>query len=180
MQTGACDTIPPRLAVIGSSVVAVELAQAFARLGSKVTVLARSTLLSREDPATGEAVTAVFRSERIEVLDRTEASEALYLEGEFRLTTRQGELRADRLLVATGRAPKNDTHPPVDGVGSLRNPCLLSAPGTYHFFDTWLLVPRRISAPTRKVTQRQSAADYRSLDAHHLAVPCVGYKSLND
>ncbi|MCB8573715.1 FAD-dependent oxidoreductase, partial [Bilophila wadsworthia] len=31
------DSIPERLAVIGSSVVAVELAQAFARLGSRVT-----------------------------------------------------------------------------------------------------------------------------------------------
>ncbi|TAM02513.1 MAG: hypothetical protein EPN67_11005, partial [Pusillimonas sp.] len=36
------DTLPERLAVIGSSVVAVELAQAFARLGSQVTILARS------------------------------------------------------------------------------------------------------------------------------------------
>jgi mercuric reductase len=49
------DTIPERLAVIGSSVVALELAQAFARLGSKVTILARSTLFFREDPAIGEA-----------------------------------------------------------------------------------------------------------------------------
>ncbi|KAB1540425.1 FAD-dependent oxidoreductase, partial [Klebsiella pneumoniae] len=40
----ASDTIPERLAVIGSSVVALELAQAFARLGSKVTALARNTL----------------------------------------------------------------------------------------------------------------------------------------
>ena len=46
----ASDVIPARLAVIGSSVVAVEMAQAFARLGSQVTVLARSTLLFREDP----------------------------------------------------------------------------------------------------------------------------------
>ena len=36
-------TIPQRLAVIGSSVVAVELAQAFARLGSHVTILARNS-----------------------------------------------------------------------------------------------------------------------------------------
>src|SRR6202171_926289 len=45
------DTIPTRLTVIGSSVVAAELAQAFARLGSRVTVLARRTLFSLEDPA---------------------------------------------------------------------------------------------------------------------------------
>ncbi|TAJ30531.1 mercury(II) reductase [Bosea sp. (in: a-proteobacteria)] len=99
------ETIPPRLAVIGSSVVAVELAQAFARLGSKVTILARSTLFFREDPAIGEAVTAAFRAEGLEVLEHTQASKVAYADGEFVLATGQGELRADRLLVATGRAP---------------------------------------------------------------------------
>jgi mercuric reductase len=44
------DAIPPRLTVIGSSAVASELAQAYARLGARVTILARHTLLSREDP----------------------------------------------------------------------------------------------------------------------------------
>ena len=101
----ASDTIPERLTVIGSSVVAVELAQAFARLGSQVTILARSTLFFREDPAIGEAVTAAFRAEGIEVLDHTQASHVAYADGEFLLTTGHGELRADKLLVATGRAP---------------------------------------------------------------------------
>ncbi|MCL6456059.1 MAG: mercury(II) reductase, partial [Ralstonia pickettii] len=101
----ASDTLPDRLAVIGSSVVAVELAQAFARLGSQVTVLARSTLFFREDPAIGEAVTAAFRAEGITVLDHTQASQVAYANGEFVLTTGHGEIRADQLLVATGRAP---------------------------------------------------------------------------
>ena len=55
------DTIPARLAVIGSSVVALELAQAFARLGSQVTILARSTLFFREDPAIGERFASVYQ-----------------------------------------------------------------------------------------------------------------------
>ena len=101
----ASDTLPERLAVIGSSVVAVELAQAFARLGSRVTILARSTLFFREDPAIGEAVTAAFRAGGIEVLDHTQASHVAHADREFVLTTGHGELRADRLLVATGRAP---------------------------------------------------------------------------
>ncbi|WP_407229818.1 mercury(II) reductase [Escherichia coli] len=92
-------------AVIGSSVVALELAQAFARLGSQVTILARSTLFFREDPAIGEAVTAAFRAEGIEVLEHTQASQVAHVNGEFVLTTGHGELRADKLLVATGRAP---------------------------------------------------------------------------
>lgn len=104
----ASDTIPERLAVIGSSVVAVELAQAFARLGSKVSILARSRLLFREDPAVGEALTNAFRAEGIEVLEQTQASRVAHQAGEFVLTTGHGELRADRLLVATGRTPNTD------------------------------------------------------------------------
>ena len=103
------ETLPKRLAVIGSSVVALELAKAFARLGAKVTILARSTLFFREDPAIGEAVTAAFRMEGIEVREHTQASQVAYIngegDGEFVLTTAHGELRADKLLVATGRAP---------------------------------------------------------------------------
>jgi mercuric reductase len=99
-----CDAIPRRLAVIGSSVVALELAQAFARLGSKVTILARHTLFYREDPAIGEAMTSAFRAEGIEVLEHTQASQVRYVNDEFVLTSSTGEWCADKLLVATGRA----------------------------------------------------------------------------
>jgi mercuric reductase len=101
----ASERIPSRLAVIGSSVVAVELAQAFARLGSRVTILARSTLLFREDPEIGKALAAAFRAEGIEVLEQTQASRVSYVDGEFGLATNRGEQRADGLLVATGRSP---------------------------------------------------------------------------
>jgi mercuric reductase len=86
-------------------VVALELAQAFARLGSQVTILARSTLFFREDPAIGEAVTAAFRTEGIKVLEHTQASQVAHVNGEFVLITGHGEVRADKLLVATGRIP---------------------------------------------------------------------------
>ena len=104
----AADAIPPRLAVIGSSVVAVELAQAYARLGSQVTILARSTLFFREDPAIGEAITAAFRDEGIRVLTQTQAHRVAFADGVFTLHTHQGTIQAERLLVATGRAP--NTH----------------------------------------------------------------------
>ncbi len=107
----ASDSIPPRLAIIGSSVVVAELAQAFARLGSRVTLLARSTLFFREDPAIGEAVTAAFRAEGIEVREYTQASHVAYRNDEFVLATGEGELHADRLLIAT------DRHPNTRGLG---------------------------------------------------------------
>jgi mercuric reductase len=103
------DQTPRRLIVIGASVVAVELAQAFARLGSQVTVLARSRLLSREDPAVSEAVEAAFRREGIEVLNQTQASRVDYLDNEFVVNTGADTLRADQLLVATGRTPNTES-----------------------------------------------------------------------
>ncbi|WP_228210886.1 mercury(II) reductase [Marinobacter salarius] len=104
----ASDTIPDRLVVIGASVVAVELAQAFSRLGSEVTILARSRLFSREDPAVGEAIETAFQAEGIKVLNNTQASQISYTNGEFVLATNAGELLADQLLVAVGRTPNTD------------------------------------------------------------------------
>ncbi|TAK83535.1 MAG: mercury(II) reductase [Betaproteobacteria bacterium] len=101
----ASPEIPPRLAVIGSSVIAAELAQAFARLGSKVTLLARRTLFFREDPLIGETLAQAFADEGIEVMDHTQAQAARYQAGEFILDTNRGEMRAEKLLVATGRGP---------------------------------------------------------------------------
>ena len=105
----ASDTLPERLAVIGASVVAVELAQAFARLGSQVTILARSRLFSREDPAIGEALEAAFQSEGIEVLRGVQISQVVHTHEEFVLTTETGDIKADKLLVATGRTPNIET-----------------------------------------------------------------------
>lgn len=113
----ASGAIPRRLVIIGASVVASELAQAFARLGSQVTILARSTLLSREDPAIGEAVTAVFRTEGIAVLEHVQANQVTYRGGEFVVSTGRGTLTADKLLVATGRSPNTqELNLPAAGV----------------------------------------------------------------
>lgn len=113
----ASDSVPNRLMVIGASVVAVELAQAFARLGSQVTILARSVLLSQEDPAIGEALTSVFREEGITVRENTQAQRVDYQNGEFLVATAEGVLHADQLLVATGRSPNTKSlHLPAAGV----------------------------------------------------------------
>ncbi len=99
------ETIPPRLLVIGSSVVAAELAQAYSRLGSRVTVIARSTLFFREDPAIGDALGQVFADEGIEVLRQAQTHSVAHVNDEFVLETSAGALRGDALLIATGRAP---------------------------------------------------------------------------
>lgn len=101
----ASESLPERLIVIGASFVACELAQAFARLGTGVTILARSTLLSREDPAIGKAIAERFGAEGIDVREHTEAERVDHDTDGFKVDLGDEMLRADRLLVATGRAP---------------------------------------------------------------------------
>ena len=104
----AADTLPDHLVVIGGSVVALELAQAFLRLGSQVTLLARSTLLSREDPALGEGLKAALEQEGARVLLHT-LPEAVRHDGkQFILATPAREIRGDHLLVAAGRKPNTE------------------------------------------------------------------------
>lgn len=110
------ETLPEHLIVIGGSIVAVELAQAFRRLGSAVTLIARSTLLSKEDPAIGEGLQAVFEREGIQVITHTVPSAVSHSEVGFVVTTPTGKLFGDRLLVAAGRAP-NTTELGLDSVG---------------------------------------------------------------
>ena len=115
------DTIPPRLLIIGSSVVAVELAQAYARLGSKVTIAARTTLFSHVDPAIGEALGTVFADEGIDVLRQTQTHSVAHVNGEFILETSAGTITGDALLVATGRTPNVEVLN-LDGIGVRTGP----------------------------------------------------------
>lgn len=104
----ASDEIPPRFIVLGGAVIAVELAQAFARLGSQVTILARSTLLSRESPLVGAELAAAFRAEGLDVRLHTSVHHVSHAGGRFRVETSAGPVEGDRLLVATGRTPNTD------------------------------------------------------------------------
>jgi len=102
------EELPEHLAVIGGSVVALELAQAFLRLGSNVTIMARSTFLSKEDPALGEGLVKVFEEEGARVLLHTLPDSVSYDSQGFLLPSEAGEMRCDQLLVATGRNPNTE------------------------------------------------------------------------
>lgn len=102
------EALPEHMVVIGSSVISVELAQAYRRLGSQVTILARSELLFRDDPNIREQLTKCFKKEGIRVLNQTQASRIDYENGQYILQTNQGTLKADQLLVSTGRHANTD------------------------------------------------------------------------
>lgn len=96
---------PAHLIVYGGSVVALELAQAFLRLGSAVTLVARGKLLSKEDPAIGEALKPLLSAEGMRVLTDTQVAAVRFDANAFELDTDAGVISAERLLIATGRRP---------------------------------------------------------------------------
>ncbi len=107
---------PGRLLVLGAGPIGCELAQAFARLGSDVTLVTHADrLMPREDEEVSEHVRAVFEREGMTVLTRTEArrfgaaDSASY--GVFDTPAGERELQFDRLLLAVGRTPN------VEGLG---------------------------------------------------------------
>jgi pyruvate/2-oxoglutarate dehydrogenase complex dihydrolipoamide dehydrogenase (E3) component len=97
--------LPESLIVLGGGPVGVELAQAFHRFGSEVTLVeGDSRLLPREPEAVGEAVASALSEEGIALRLGEQASSAAREDGEFVLRFGGGEDAAgERLLVATGR-----------------------------------------------------------------------------
>lgn len=103
--------LPESLLIIGGGDVALEQAQLFARLGSRVTMLVRSRLASREEPEASKALLGIFTDEGIKVVRRVIVS-GVHVDGETGevvatadVSGAPEEFRAQRLLVATGRRP---------------------------------------------------------------------------
>jgi pyruvate/2-oxoglutarate dehydrogenase complex dihydrolipoamide dehydrogenase (E3) component len=96
------DEVPPRLIVTGAGPVGCELAQAFSRMGSQVTVVdVAERLLPRDHPDAGRLIADALEGEGIGLrlgasIERVEPGVRMHL-GDGAI------IEADRLLVATGR-----------------------------------------------------------------------------
>jgi pyruvate/2-oxoglutarate dehydrogenase complex dihydrolipoamide dehydrogenase (E3) component len=104
------DQLPEHLIVLGGGYVGLELAQAFRRFGSRVTVVERNgALIHREDPDVTEAIERLFRDEGIDVLTGTAVDRVEGKSGEsVRLQAARGAIEGTHLLVAGGRTPNTD------------------------------------------------------------------------
>jgi pyruvate/2-oxoglutarate dehydrogenase complex dihydrolipoamide dehydrogenase (E3) component len=102
---------PDSLAVLGGGAIGCELAQAFARLGTRVTLVeALDRLLAKEEPEASAVIADVFTREGIDVrLGARVEKVTTDPDGEVRLSLADGSaVRAQRLLVAVGRTPVTD------------------------------------------------------------------------
>ncbi|MBI4907285.1 MAG: FAD-dependent oxidoreductase [Acidobacteria bacterium] len=105
------DQLPKRLLVIGAGPIGVEMAQAFHRLGSDVTVVTSSgRILPRDDAELSTLLLEHLRGEGIRILLNTEIKA---FDRGAAISTDGERLSADAVLVAVGRTPN---------VGSLNLP----------------------------------------------------------
>lgn len=102
--------LPARLVVLGAGPVGCELAQAFARLGSRVTLVASGPqLLPKEEPAAAELLLTSLRADGIDVRLGAKAERVEPLPTGPRIHLSGGTaVDADRVLVAAGRTPAVD------------------------------------------------------------------------
>ncbi|HWI06384.1 MAG TPA: mercury(II) reductase [Solirubrobacteraceae bacterium] len=100
------DSLSSSMVVIGGGYVAMEQAQLFAHLGTKVTMLVRSTLARGAEPEVSDAIREAFEAEGIAVHEGV-VPERVERDGAEVVALVDGrEFRAEHLLVATGRAPR--------------------------------------------------------------------------
>jgi pyruvate/2-oxoglutarate dehydrogenase complex dihydrolipoamide dehydrogenase (E3) component len=102
--------LPRRLTVVGGGPIGCELAQAFARLGGKVTIVqGAEQLLPREEPEVAQAIGQAFAREGIEVLAGARMRRVRRDGGDKLVEAQRGdeliEVRGDELLIALGRSP---------------------------------------------------------------------------
>ena len=99
--------LPRRLVVLGGGPIGIEMAQAFARLGSQVSMVERLPhLLPQEDPEMSEALRDLLTGEGIAIHTDTAAERVVDKAGQRVLECSGGlRLETDQLLVAVGRQP---------------------------------------------------------------------------
>ena len=104
--------LPRHLVILGAGSVGSELAQAFVRLGARVTLLDQGRALSREDEELADVITAALRRDGVDLREATKVVRAEALVSGFRLHLESGApIEGTHLLVAVGRRPN------VDGLG---------------------------------------------------------------
>jgi pyruvate/2-oxoglutarate dehydrogenase complex dihydrolipoamide dehydrogenase (E3) component len=97
------DRLPQHLLVVGGGPIGCEIAQAYRRLGSRVTMIAEH-LLPAEEPEVQEVLNRFFAQEGIERI--AARASIVCREGEaITVETAAGKATGDLLFIATGRAP---------------------------------------------------------------------------
>ena len=101
------DQQPRRLAVLGGGAIGAEMGQAFARLGTEVSLIeAEDRILTKEEPEASQVVTEAFEKDGICIRTGGRVNKVEVVDGGTRVHIDGGEpVEVDRVLVAIGRKP---------------------------------------------------------------------------
>ena len=139
-EATSVEVVPTSLVVIGGGVVAAEMATAYASLGSAVTLVARSGLLTGQEPFAGELVGDGLKGMGVDVRLGASPSRVARDGDEVLVELSDGSsVTAAEVLVATGRTPRTEDLG-LDTVG-------LEA-GAYLDVDDTMLVTGEVNAET--------------------------------
>jgi pyruvate/2-oxoglutarate dehydrogenase complex dihydrolipoamide dehydrogenase (E3) component len=112
-EATSASAVPESLLIVGAGAVGCELAQFYARIGSRVTLVQSGDfILPRINRDAGDLLAGIFEEEGIDIRLNARAKRVSRSEGRLRLELEGDEtLEATNLLVATGRRPN------VEGLG---------------------------------------------------------------
>jgi pyruvate/2-oxoglutarate dehydrogenase complex dihydrolipoamide dehydrogenase (E3) component len=105
------DQLPSSMVILGAGPIAIEMAQAFCRLGTKVSVVQRSgQILTKEDKDMADEIMKVLGSEGVTFHLNASVLRVKDLGSEKEIVLKDGEgnpisLKAEKILVAMGRDP---------------------------------------------------------------------------
>ncbi|MDJ1495329.1 mercuric reductase [Cytophagaceae bacterium DM2B3-1] len=109
------EQVPEHLLIVGAGYIALEFAQLYRRLGSKVTILERSnTFLAKEDEDVAAELRKILEEEGIQIELNAEVSQVKpSKEGKIIATLKIGnqsnEIACSHLLLASGRKPQSES-----------------------------------------------------------------------
>ena len=136
--------MPDSLVIVGGGAIGVEFAQIYARFGSRVTVIeTASHILPAEDEDAAASIAPALEADGIELLTDASIERATDASEGWELLVGRQVIRAEELLVATGRRPTLADHDlvaagveatedgaPVSTMSCERHPRTSGPPGT--------------------------------------------------
>jgi len=102
------DHLPKSMMIFGGGVIACEIGQMYARMGTSITIFCRSRLLPDEEPEISAALKAALLAEGIEIQDGIKYISVYQDDGiklDFDRNGQRQQKCADQLMIATGRQP---------------------------------------------------------------------------
>lgn len=120
------ETLPKSIIVLGGSYIALEMAQLFSRLGTKITILQRSSqILSKEHSSIGDELTKYLQEEGIDIVTNNQFKQIKEMDGQISVLSIingvEKIFNAEKLIVATGRKA-NTSNMGLEDIGITLNP----------------------------------------------------------